>query len=85
VIPNTVYADGEEWDPEKFRRPRPVWLIRRLDALAERTVQRRRALARPGTSPAIATVRIPARRSNRGAKIANGVTQGIGLGLSVAA
>jgi hemolysin III len=85
VIPHTVYADGEEWAPGEFRRPRPISMIRGLDGLAARVVLRRRAPARPGTSAAIATAPIPGRHSNRGARIANGVTHGLGLGLSVAA
>jgi hemolysin III len=50
VVPTTVYADGEEWTAEKFRSPRPRWLIRRLDLWANRVVQRRRAIATPGHS-----------------------------------
>jgi hemolysin III len=42
VIPQTVYADGEEWTEEKFRRPTPRRVIRLLDRWAERLVARRR-------------------------------------------
>ncbi|MEX2044632.1 MAG: hemolysin III family protein, partial [Opitutus sp.] len=85
VIPQTVYADGEEWVPEKFGSPQPCWLIRRLDVLAERVVQRRRALAgavaEPGDSkPASENARV----YTRGEEIANWVTHGVGLALSVA-
>src|SRR2546423_534606 len=45
VIPQTVYADGEEWKPDEFRSPRPRWLIRQLDRWAEKVVERRRAAA----------------------------------------
>src|ERR1051326_6514118 len=45
VIPQTVYADGEEWTPEKFQAPQPRWIIRQLDVWADRVVQRRRAQA----------------------------------------
>lgn len=46
LIPQTVYGDGEEWTKGKFRSPRPCWLIRRLDVLAERAVARHRAAAK---------------------------------------
>lgn len=44
VIPQTVYADGEEWTPDKFLSPRPRSVIRKLDAWATRVVARRRSL-----------------------------------------
>lgn len=50
VIPKTVYADGEEWSPEKFDRPRPRALIRMLDAWALASVRRNRARAKAGGS-----------------------------------
>jgi hemolysin III len=58
VIPATMYADGEAWDPEKFRRPTPRWPIARLDSwVAARTARRRAAAAeapRPnGAAPAV--------------------------------
>lgn len=93
VMPRTVYADGEEWAPEKFQSPRPRWLIRQLDAWAERVVQRRRELAGNASIAAAtgmtdvteAPRAAPARRAyTRGEEIANWVTHGIGLALSVA-
>jgi len=45
VIPQTVYAEGEEWSAEKFRSPHPIGLIRWLDRVATNVVQRRRAEA----------------------------------------
>jgi len=45
VIPKTVYADGAEWVPTEFRSPRPIGLIRWLDAKAHGAVQRRRAVS----------------------------------------
>lgn len=81
VIPQTVYADGEEWSPDKFRHPRPRGFIRRLDAWADRVVQRRRSIAAtpppPGSEPAV-------RVYTRGEEIANWVTHGLGLVLSIA-
>jgi hemolysin III len=77
MIPKTIYADGEEWAPDKFRRPQPCGFIRWLDAWADRVVQRRRAAAPVPTAPAM-------RVYTRGEEIANWVTHGIGLALSVA-
>lgn len=78
LMPKTVYLDGEDAAPEKFASPRPYAPIRWLDGFAERVVQRRRAAA---TAPAAA----PARRAySRGEEIANWVTHGAGLALSVA-
>ena len=88
VIPNTIYADGEEWAPDKFRRPQPVGLIRHLDELATGTVRRRRARVQPplrSTWTTVAAEVAAARRHLRGAQIANGLTQGFGLCLSIAA
>ncbi|HVZ64125.1 MAG TPA: hemolysin III family protein [Opitutaceae bacterium] len=80
VIPQTVYADGEEWTPDKFRRPRPRWLIRQLDAWAERAVQRRRLSAAAAEAPAAARAApVPRRSYTRGEEIANWVTHGVGL------
>ncbi len=79
VIPRTIYADGEEWAHDKFESPRPVALIRWLDALAKTTVLQRRAVAaQPEAS------RPPERAYTRGEQIANWVTHGIGLVLSIA-
>jgi hemolysin III len=81
VIPQTVYADGEEWTPDKFRSPRPRWLIRQLDGWAERIVERRRLRA---ASPETAVAAHPDRRPyTRGEEIANWVTHGVGLAASI--
>lgn len=87
VIPQTVYAEGEEWSADKFRSAQPRRLIRWLDAWAARVVERRRALAADGRDPrSVAAPRDvgPAVRSySRGEEIANWVTHGLGLALSV--
>ena len=79
VIPRTTYAEGEEWAHEKFESPRPVAFIRWLDALAKGTVLRRRTLAAQSE-----TAERPIDRAyTRGERIANWVTHGIGLVLSI--
>ena len=89
VIPQTIYAQGEEWTPDKFRSPNPRGVIRFLDAWAGRLVQKRRTAA--AIEPAVlqlSTDPLPAaplgREYSRGEEIANWVTHGIGLALSVA-
>lgn len=86
VIPKTVYADGEEWAPDKFRSPEPVAFIRKLDAWAARSVQLRRARAgAPTTQDELAVIEggSRARDYTRGEEIANWITHGAGLALSV--
>jgi hemolysin III len=84
VIPQTIYAEGEEWSSEKFESPRPCALIRWLDTLAKGTVLRRRELAaRADTAESEAAARLADRAYTRGEKIANWVTHGIGLVLSI--
>ncbi len=90
VIPQTMYAEGEEWTPEKFRQPRPVWLIRRLDAWAQRAVQKQRrsgagdVLPPAGPpSPEAAASLFASRAYSRGEEIANWATHGVGLALSL--
>lgn len=85
VMPKTIYADGEECTPEKFRSPAPRALIRALDGWAERVVQRRRAKAADTSEPQDANEnpRLPARVYTRGEEIANWVTHGVGLAASV--
>jgi hemolysin III len=46
VLPETLYADGEEWVAAKFRNPRPYAFIRWCDRMANGIVQRRRQRAR---------------------------------------
>jgi hemolysin III len=88
VIPQTIYAEGEEWTPEKFRSPKPRAFIARLDAWAERVVHRRRERASVNVPEIAVAVPIPAaphpRVYTRGEEIANWVTHGIGLAASVA-
>lgn len=89
VIPQTVYADGEAWAPGKFGSPKPCRLIRRLDMLADQVVQRRRARAGAMVKPVGGAGDVPSgerrnRTYTRGEEIANWVTHGIGLALSVA-
>jgi hemolysin III len=81
LIPQTIYADGEEWKPENFVAPRPRGLIRWLDAYAHRTVEERRAVQR--ATPVVEEV--PVRIYSRGEEIANWLTHGIGAVLSVVA
>lgn len=50
VMPKTIYADGDAWQPVEFRSPRPVALIRWLDARAHRAIEKRR---RRAVSPAV--------------------------------
>lgn len=89
VIPQTVYAEGEEWTPDKFRSPNPRWIIRRLDDWATRVVERRRAAASEAAAPTIeAAVPVPrsaptGRAYSRGEEIANWVTHGVGLAASI--
>jgi hemolysin III len=89
VIPRTVYAEGEEWSPEKFLSPQPRGFIRRLDAWAQRVVKRRRLLAGSpdnapeAVTPAAVAGRAPGRDYTRGEEIANWLTHGLGLVLSV--
>jgi len=85
VIPQTVYADGEEWVPEEFTRPRPRALVRLLDDWAQATVRRQRARAAtaPTTAPGRQTAGV-ARAYSRGEEIANWLTHGVGAVLSVA-
>jgi len=45
VIPATLYADGEEWQPAQFKSPRPRWIIRACDGTVKRIVKWRRASA----------------------------------------
>jgi hemolysin III len=88
VIPQTVYAHGDEWTPDKFRSPTPRSIIKALDAWADRVVRGRRAAASAGEQPAIETaIPVPAaphmRGYSRGEEIANWVTHGIGLAASI--
>ncbi|MDF3059461.1 MAG: channel protein hemolysin family [Rariglobus sp.] len=91
VIPQTVYASGEEWTPDKFRSPHPRWFIRRLDRWAQHVVQRRRTRAgsgqvaeveTPGEAPAQSEPAAPV--YTHGEEIANWATHGVGLALSIA-
>lgn len=85
VIPQTVYAAGEAWTPDKFASPKPRALIRWLDRWADTVVQRRRAKASGGAAAlAVPAGETPSARAyTRGEQIANGVTHGIGLVASI--
>ncbi|HEY4301975.1 MAG TPA: hemolysin III family protein [Candidatus Didemnitutus sp.] len=86
VIPKTVYAEGEEWAPEKFRSPVPCALVRKLDTWAQAAVQRHRASAAARSGDAAAVRTESARRVySRGEEIANWLTHGVGALLSVTA
>jgi hemolysin III len=80
LIPRTIYADGEDWKPENFTAPRPVWMIRQLDIVANRTVEERRARESGTAAPEVA-----ARVYSRGEEIANLLTHGIGAVMSIVA
>ncbi|TSC81742.1 MAG: Channel protein, hemolysin III family [Parcubacteria group bacterium Gr01-1014_20] len=41
--PDTLFVTGEGWDPSKFKKPTPVWLIRWLDAWTDKLQKSRRA------------------------------------------
>lgn len=73
VIPKTVYANGEEWSPEKFRSPRPRAFIRWLDERAKSAVrrQRARAVAKGSPVPAGGVEEEAPRRFGVGEEIAN--------------
>jgi hemolysin III len=84
VIPQTIYAEGEEWTPDKFRSPQPRALIRRLDIWAEAVVHRRRAAAAEPVPAEVVAGESSPRVYTRGEEIANWITHGIGLAASVA-
>jgi len=86
VMPQTIYEEGEAWTQDKFRSPRPRWLIRWLDRRAELAVQLRRARAAapaPVAAPATDSVVPAGRVYSRGEEIANWMTHGAGLILSM--
>lgn len=41
--PDTLFVTGEVWDPSKFQKPTPVWLMRRFDAWTDKLQKNRRA------------------------------------------
>ena len=89
IVPKTIYADGAEWQSDEFRSPRPVWLIRRLDAWAQRAVQERRARAQavaqaPDTGGAVRAPAAEGRAYTDGERIATGLGHGLGMALSLA-
>jgi hemolysin III len=86
VMPETIYADGEEWTPKEFRSPAPRALIRALDRWANGVVQRRRAAAADESAEEAADpIPTPSQRRpyTRGEEIANWVSHGIGLAASI--
>jgi hemolysin III len=83
MIPHTVYADGEEWASDKFRSPRPIALIRRLDEIADNAVRRHCALAQSGRAAGPSAAGAPGRPYSRGEEVARWVNHGLGLLLSV--
>jgi hemolysin III len=74
LMPRSIYSDGEEWTPEEFVSPVPVWPIRVLDEAAERSVRKHRT----GEDA-------PARASTKGERIAISVTNLLGLCASLLA
>lgn len=83
VIPQTIYADGEEWTSGKFCSPRPRAIIRVLDHWAHRVVDQRRARAAGRGAAARTASPAPAGRDTRGEDIANWMTHGVGLAASI--
>jgi hemolysin III len=80
LMPKSIYADGDAWTPGEFTSPRPVWLIRKLDQAADRSVAQHRAGAvEKLPDPAVDY------GSTRGERIANWVTHGLGLAVSILA
>jgi len=80
LMPRSIYSDGEEWTPEEFVSPKPVWFIRLLDQAADRSVQRQRAGAESRASEAA-----KAAKATKGEQIATWVTHGLGLAASALA
>lgn len=78
LIPQTIYADGEEWKPENFKAPRPYRLIRWLDAAARHAVEHRREVRRTEGGSVVR----PVRTYTRGEEMANWLTHGVGAVLS---
>lgn len=74
AIPETLYADGEPWSPDKFQSPRPRWPVRALDRWVAEDTRRRRDAAVS-----------PARAASLAERLCVGATHGAGLALSVAA
>ncbi len=80
LMPASIYADGDTWTADEFRSPRPVWLIRMLDQAADQSVARHRA----GTVEKLPDPAVD-HGSTRGERIANWVTHGLGLAVSILA
>ncbi len=45
ILPETLYADGDEWQPGHFHSPRPRAVVRWLDRTTDSIVKRRRQAA----------------------------------------
>jgi len=84
VIPQTIYAQGEEWSPGKFRSPQPLAFIRWLDIRADQMVKKRRAARAATDLAANETKATQPRTYSRGEELANWLTHGIGLLMSAA-
>jgi hemolysin III len=84
LMPRSIYADGDTWKPEEFESPRPRAFIRWLDRWANRVVQNRRELASANAARTPEGDTVPAGRVySRGEEIANWITHGFGLALSL--
>ena len=79
VLPKSLYADGTEWTATEFTSPRPVALIRWVDAKTDTLVKARRA-----NSQAPLSADSPAAAYTRGEQIAHYFTHGVGLAAAVA-
>lgn len=83
ILPRSLYTHGGELTaPTEFASPRPVALIRWLDAAADRTVARRRARAVAAShapAPAAALETANGREYSPGELLAHQLSHGVGL------
>ena len=81
IFPQSLYADGGEWEASEFKSPRPCRLIRWCDEATDELVARRRLRAQgavvPESVPAVPAYTL-------GEKLALGITDSVGLMLGAA-
>lgn len=51
--PDTLFVTGEVWNPLKFQKPKPIWLIRWLDNWTDQLQKNRRSKLRIKTAQAL--------------------------------